>query len=177
MTAGSDSKASWAKRSSPAPKTCEWLARICSVSVVPDRGRPTMKIGRSVSSPKPRTRSKNVGRTGRHQARDEPRMVRRVVVLALGAPVGQPQGVGLPQVLGGLVVGALGIEHEGQAEVQGRALAPGQVGVGHQLPHGGQVGLGQLAAEQGRQLSIERRRGSDRAAAPRGDGARPPRSR
>ena len=31
--------------SSPPPKTCEWLARICSQSEVPDRGRPKIKIG------------------------------------------------------------------------------------------------------------------------------------
>jgi hypothetical protein len=36
--------------------------------------------------------------------------------------------------------------------MEGRPLAHGQVGVGHQLPHGGQVRLGQLAPEQGRQL-------------------------
>src|SRR2546430_5097336 len=46
------------RSSSPAPNTCEWLARICSVSVVPERGRPTMKMGRSVPRPKPHTRSK-----------------------------------------------------------------------------------------------------------------------
>jgi hypothetical protein len=33
-------------RRSPAPHTCEWLARICSTSVVPDRGMPMMNTGR-----------------------------------------------------------------------------------------------------------------------------------
>ena len=33
--------------SSPAPKTREWLAHICSTSVVPDRGIPTMNTGSS----------------------------------------------------------------------------------------------------------------------------------
>jgi hypothetical protein len=31
--------------SSMVPSTCEWLARICSMSVEPERGRPRMKIG------------------------------------------------------------------------------------------------------------------------------------
>jgi hypothetical protein len=31
--------------SSPVVSTAGWLPRICSVSVVPERGRPTMKIG------------------------------------------------------------------------------------------------------------------------------------
>ena len=34
--------------SSPAPYTCEWLARICSVNDVPLRGMPMMKIGNSL---------------------------------------------------------------------------------------------------------------------------------
>ena len=46
---------------SPAPKTWEWLARICSMSVVPDRGSPTINTGRSLSTPKPRTRWKKSG--------------------------------------------------------------------------------------------------------------------
>ena len=43
---------------SPAAKTREWLARICSMSVVPDRGSPTTNTGSSLSNPKPRTRWK-----------------------------------------------------------------------------------------------------------------------
>ena len=46
---------------SPAPKTWEWLAKICSMSVVPDRGSPTTNTGSSLSNPKPRTRSKKSG--------------------------------------------------------------------------------------------------------------------
>ena len=42
---------------SPAPKTWQWLARICSTSDVPDRGSPTTKTGTSLCSPNPRTRS------------------------------------------------------------------------------------------------------------------------
>ena len=35
--------------SSSVPSTWLWLARICSISVEPERGRPTMKIGASDS--------------------------------------------------------------------------------------------------------------------------------
>ena len=46
---------------SPAPKTWEWPAKICSTSVVPDRGSPTTNTGSSLSNPKPRTRAKKSG--------------------------------------------------------------------------------------------------------------------
>ena len=36
---------------SPAPNTWEWLVAICSTSVVPDRGMPTMKTGSSLRAP------------------------------------------------------------------------------------------------------------------------------
>ena len=39
--------------SSIVPSTCEWLDRICSISVEPARGRPTMKIGSGASLPQP----------------------------------------------------------------------------------------------------------------------------
>ena len=38
------------RASSRVPSTWEWLARICSISVEPERGRPTMKIGSFASS-------------------------------------------------------------------------------------------------------------------------------
>ena len=57
----SAAKVSPASSISPAPKTWEWLARICSTSVVPDRGSPTTKTGISLSKPKPRTRWKKSG--------------------------------------------------------------------------------------------------------------------
>ena len=37
--------------SSIVPSTREWLARICSIRVEPERGRPTMKIGASSCDP------------------------------------------------------------------------------------------------------------------------------
>ena len=33
------------------PSTCEWEARICSISVDPERGRPTMKMGSESGAP------------------------------------------------------------------------------------------------------------------------------
>jgi hypothetical protein len=38
---------------------CEWLARICSTSVEPERGRPTMKIGARLGSPASARPAKN----------------------------------------------------------------------------------------------------------------------
>ena len=46
--------------SSIVPSTCEWLARICSTRVEPERGRPTMKIGARLGSPLPARSAKNV---------------------------------------------------------------------------------------------------------------------
>ena len=113
-----------------------------------------MKIGRSLSRPKPRTRSKKAGEQAAIMPLDEAGVVGRVVALAALVPLGQGQGVGLPQGLAGLVVVAAGVEHLGQAEVQGAAPAFGQVGVGQQPAHGRQVGVGQLAAQQRRQLRV-----------------------
>ena len=45
--------------SSPAPYTSGWLASICSTSVVPDRGSPTMNTGRFVRCPAPESLAKN----------------------------------------------------------------------------------------------------------------------
>ena len=39
--------------SSPAPVTREWLAKICSTSVVPERGIPKTKIGVWLATPPP----------------------------------------------------------------------------------------------------------------------------
>ena len=49
------------QRDLSAPKTWQWLARICSMSVVPERGSPTTNTGSSLSNPKPRTRWKKSG--------------------------------------------------------------------------------------------------------------------
>jgi hypothetical protein len=39
--------------SSMVPSTWLWLARICSIRVEPERGRPTMKIGSGAGQPCP----------------------------------------------------------------------------------------------------------------------------
>ena len=46
--------------SSMVPSTCEWLARICSIRVEPERGRPTMKMGARSAAPAG-SRSKRLG--------------------------------------------------------------------------------------------------------------------
>jgi hypothetical protein len=45
--------------SSRVPSTCEWLARICSSSVDPARGSPTMKTGSREGQPAPARAAKN----------------------------------------------------------------------------------------------------------------------
>jgi len=55
--------------SSMVPSTHEWLARICSTSVDPERGRPTMKIGASLGSPLPARAAKNAPVKERANAR------------------------------------------------------------------------------------------------------------
>src|SRR6185503_15699796 len=47
--------------SSIVPSTCGWLDRICSSSVEPERGRPTMKIGSGALAPCPARAAKNCG--------------------------------------------------------------------------------------------------------------------
>ena len=47
--------------SSMVASTREWLARICSISVEPARGRPTIKIGSGAAEPTPERDAKNVG--------------------------------------------------------------------------------------------------------------------
>ena len=44
---------------SPPAWTCGCEARICSTSVVPERGMPTMKIGSRAGEPAPRREAKN----------------------------------------------------------------------------------------------------------------------
>ena len=48
--------------SSMVPSTSEWLDRICSSSVEPARGRPTMKIGSADPAPQPARAAKKLGR-------------------------------------------------------------------------------------------------------------------
>ena len=66
-----------ASRSSPAPWTCEWLASTCSISVVPERGRPKTKTGRRVSRPAPASRAKKSRSNAAEQTVDEPLVIGR----------------------------------------------------------------------------------------------------
>ncbi len=54
--------------SSMVPSTREWLARICSTRVEPERGSPTMKIGAGSGSPLPARRQRMQGRKTRECA-------------------------------------------------------------------------------------------------------------
>ena len=82
--------------SSPAPKTRGWLARICSTSVVPERGMPTTNTGRTVSRPHPCTRAKKIGRERRNHPVDKRAVrLRGFVVHSALSEIGPLQGVGL----------------------------------------------------------------------------------
>src|SRR5271155_5061643 len=93
--------------SSIVPSTCEWLARICSIRVEPERGRPTMKIGASGRTPAP---ARGAGEGGGESA------------LAPGAGGGVEEGAGEQR---------LGLQHRGvgRGRVVG-ARRPPQGGAG-----------------------------------------------
>ena len=76
--------------SSIVPSTCEWLARICSISVEPARGRPTMKIGSGASQPAP-VRARR--RTPRVNSLDRARATSRVDLVGVVVDACAAQGV------------------------------------------------------------------------------------
>ena len=145
-----------ASRSSPAPWTCGWLARTCSISVVPDRGRPKTNTGRRVSWPVPAIRAKNAASNVLQQAVDEPLVVGRDV---LAAALGQlhADGVGLAQAFGGAGVVAAGVEHVGQGEEEPGAGSWARLGSASRSSSSGEIRVGQLAAEQRRQPGVRDR--------------------
>src|SRR5205085_3871141 len=63
---------------------------------------------------------------------------------------GQTEAIGPLKVRGRFVKGAFGIEYLCQAKVQHGALAVRKKRVGQNLPHGVQVGVGQLRSEERR---------------------------
>ena len=81
-------------------------------------------------------------------------MLGRVVDLAALPALGPAEGVGLLQVLGRFRVGPLGVAHVRQAEEQGVPPARRQVRVGQQFLHHSPVGVGQFAAQDGRQPAV-----------------------
>jgi hypothetical protein len=82
------------------------------------------------------------GREGSDQPIDEGGVLCRIIILAARVRLRQGEGIGPVQVLGGLLVALLGIEHLGQAEVQGGALAIAQVGIGQEPAQRGPLGVG-----------------------------------
>ena len=124
-----------------------------------------MKIGRSRLQAEAAHPLEKGRRTDRDHAGHKPLMRGRVVLQAALPSPGQRQRVGLPQRLARRVVGAPGIEHLGQAEVQGGAAIRMEVGVGQELTHGGQVLVGQLGARNVASAAwAPARRGSYRSA-------------
>ena len=87
-----------------------------------------------------------------HEPIDERAMAGGIVALSPCVPLAERRGVGLVEMRAGLVVAFSGIEDLGQAEVQRRPFSVGQVRIGQQLAHGGQVALRQLVAQQRGQL-------------------------
>ena len=91
---------SWSRHlGSPAPHTEGWLARICSTRVLPDRGRPTTKMGVSSRDPtlpaKALLRDSSFAPTGNAWTRalHDPRLL--LLAHTTSAAMGHSQGPGL----------------------------------------------------------------------------------
>ena len=142
-----------ASRSSPAPWMRGWLASTCSISVVPDRGRPKTKTGRLVSNPSAGGPCEEVAVERPQQAVDEMLVLGRRVVAPAPRQL-QRQGVGLAQAVGGAVVVARASRTWARPN-RSRARRPGaSCGIGQPRFQGGEVGVGQLAAQQRRQPGV-----------------------
>ena len=119
------------------PWTRGWLARTCSISVVPDRGRPKMKTGRRVSRPIPAVRAKNPA----SNARSRPSTCSACSAGSYSRESArrlQGQGVGLAQAVGG--AGVRRRAHRGRAP--GRTAA----GRGGRVPGRGSASRSSSAA-------------------------------
>ena len=123
--------------SSPAAWTCGWLARICSTSVLPERGMPRTKIGdgRRIARS-----GKALQQAGVEQLGDVPEslLIGRFVVMDFAAL----QSIALKQMLEGARIVAdvfqrlaerkVDIQHlarEGDGRVGGQCLERGEIGI------------------------------------------------
>jgi hypothetical protein len=111
--------------SSIVPSTLEWEARICSMSVEPERGRPTMKMGAAASAAEARSRGEELRRAHR--------LLQPCIALGESRPVA---ALGLLQRIAPLVVsegcGVLRAVLERLAERKAQVVAIGGLrGRGH----------------------------------------------
>ena len=138
------------------------------MSVVPDRGSPTMNTGSSLSNPKPRTRPKNSGVQTAIIWVTKRLVLFRVVLLAALAPFGPLQRVAPIEVLGGLGILAPRVQDFGQAEVQRQSLCVRQLRFLQQPALRSQIVLRKFAAQEFRQFVMREGEAGDCAATRRG---------
>ena len=140
-----------ASRSSPAPWIRGGCEITCSISVVPERGRPKTNTGRRRVAPATGVRAKNSVSKASMQAVDEPLVLGRdvlaVAALASSLPWRWPRG-GIRR-RGRVRRGRRGRE----AEQQVPRPRP-KFGIGQPALQRGEVLVGQLAAEQRRQPGV-----------------------
>ena len=132
-----------------------WLARTCSIRVVPDRGNPKTNTGlaRRAGAESRANKSRSKART---QPVDESLVIGRRVVLAVAIGF-ERQRVALAEAFGGPCIFALAIQRVGQRKKKPAARAFDERVVFQTLFERGQVGFGQLGAQQGRQPGVRQR--------------------
>jgi len=124
--------------SSIVPSTCEWLERICSTSVEPARGSPTMKMGSGVGRPGAGTTREEVGGEQCARALDARRGPLGVVL-----DRGPAQPVALGVVPEGRVEVARVLERLASCEVEVIAVLAGEIAA-RELPlHAGDLVRGE----------------------------------
>ena len=111
-----------------------------------------MKTGRSDSSPNGAGAIEQCRRAVGDHRRHKTGMGCGIVSAAAHAPLGRGDGIGPLELFGRVGVVAPGVEHVGQAEVQCRSVGIRQTGIRQKRANRRQVALGQLAAQEGRQL-------------------------
>ncbi len=155
-TSGKVSNERRTSRSSPAPWIAGWLAKTCSVKVVPERGRPNTNTGRSELDPASCKRAKNAAAELLQQHVDELLVLGGRIVTTLLIQF-QRQGIGLPQAIRRPREITPRIEHVGHAEQHASPRPVADILVGDAFFDGGQVFVGEFAAQQRREARMRQR--------------------
>ncbi len=122
------------------PSTREWLARICSTRVEPERGSPTMNIGAGLGSPLPARSAKNACVEEGANARRAP-----LEVLDVERRIQAPQRVAARVVLEGVGVLLALFEGLAQGEMQlRRHWRCSRLSLAEQPLHGRDLGVAEV---------------------------------
>ena len=163
-----------ARRSSPAPWIREWLASTCSISVVPERGKPKTNTGRRVGARRRPVRREEVRPERRNEAVDK--------ALVLGRDVGTlfrrgpAPGPGRWPAAGNrrrAAIFAPAVQDAGPGRTADGARGPSPSLGSASVLQGRQVGVGQLAAQQRRQPGVRQGKTPAASARRRGTPLRP----